>query len=107
MPALRGSTLMEYLIETCEILLSRWLILEHALAFLANQQLRCHVSQSIPHQRWLLRVYNHVYGRMGHADLDMGGGELDSLRHWKDAKGPYENRVSCGEKKIEGPKDLR
>ncbi len=98
---------MEYLIETCEILLSRWLILEHALAFLANQQLRCHVSQSIPHQRYLLRVYNRVYGRMDHAELDMRGEELDSLRHLKDAKELYENRVSCSERKIARPKNWR
>ena len=91
---------MEYLRETREILLGRCLTPEHALAFLANQQLRCHVSQSIPHQRWLIPVDTRVYGRMGHVELDMRGGELDSLRHLKDAREPYETRVSYGLEKI-------
>ena len=98
---------MEYLRGMREILLGRCLILEHALAFLANQQPRCHVSQSISHQRWLIQVDTHVYGRMGHVELDMRVEELNSLRHLKDAREPYESRVSYGEEKIARSKDWR
>lgn len=44
---------------------------------------------------------------MDHAELDMRGEELDSRRYLKDAKEPYENRVSYGEEKIARSKDWR
>lgn len=107
MSALRVSTPMGYLRGTCEILPSRVLILVHALAFLTNQQLRCYVSQSVPHQCWLLRVHNRVYDHMDCAELGTMGEELDSPRHLMDAKEPYENPVSYGERRIAEPKDWR
>jgi len=105
MSVLRVSTPMGYLGETCELLFSRALTLDHALAFLANQQLRFRASQSIPHQRWLLQVYDRAYGHMAYAELDMTGEALDSPRRLEDAEEPYENPVSCKERRIAGPMD--